>query len=81
MTTTNPEYDAKLQELTSKVLEVEQHSAALRNLTQPGFDPKAFHAVYHPLMVAAKEIHDIFYALQQTVGGGHGEGRKHNPGG
>ena len=71
MTSENPAYDAKLQELSSKAVELEKHSAALRELIQPGLDPKAFHDVFHPLMGAAKEIHDIFHELMQTVGYGH----------
>ena len=81
MASANSEYDSKLQELARKVDELVKHSAALRELIQPGLDPQAFHGIYQPFMTAAKDIHEIFHALQQTVGGGHGEGGKHNPGG
>ena len=68
MASANPSYDLKLQELTSKVTELEELSAALRDLIKPGFDVTAFHTIYDPLKDAARQAHDIYHELLQTLG-------------
>jgi hypothetical protein len=74
MASENPSYDSKVQELANKVAELEKQSEALRELIKPGFDPRAFHTVYDPLLDTAKEAHDIFHELLETLGYRHGEG-------
>jgi hypothetical protein len=73
MTSANPSYESKLQELTHKVAEVERRATALSNLIQPGFDLRTFHTIYDPLMDSAKEAHDIYHELLQAAGYVHGE--------
>jgi len=81
MASANPTYDSKLQELTDKVAEVERRASALRNLIQPGFDLRAFHNTYDPLIDSAKEAHDIYHELLQAAGYAHGEDWNHDHGG
>jgi hypothetical protein len=72
MASADPTYESKLQELSNKVAELEDLSAALRELIKPGFDVRTFHTVYDPLMETARETHDVFHELLQTIGVGHG---------
>lgn len=73
MASANPTYDSKLQALTDKVAEVERRATALRNLIQPGFDLRAFHSIYDPLIDSANEAHNIYHELLQAAGYVHGE--------
>ena len=77
MASINPTYDSKLQELTNKVAEVERRATALHDLIQPGFDLRAFHTIYDPLMDSAKEAHDIYHEFLQAAGYVHGEDWNH----
>ncbi len=61
--TTNADFDAKMQELTDKVQELEDTVTAFKSFVQPSFELAEFHKHYDPVTETAKAAHDIYHQM------------------
>ena len=69
--TTNVLFEGKMQELLTKVQELEEKTAAFKAFVQPSFELSEFHTHYDPMTEAAKAAHDVYHELLHLQGDHH----------